>query len=671
MSKSSSKNSGQTAITPQHSPSYHTAYNSPGIPSATMSSSISTAPFFSVTLAGPATSASPNVSSTLPGGGDYSSQLRSPTAAYPSHSDYTEPALRIEDSYEDYADQDSVEGQHPRSGGFFGFGNSAYPATAQPPSLHPTYDIGYGHHDDDNESDSQASEKESSNPLLGIRNPFGQFLKSKPFAQVDPLFQPLIESTIEDQDESIYVEPERRPYSDISVTFIYLTALLFMFVWGIVSATSSGSLPSSSIISKTLYFTFSESAVTVLVLTIISVLVGAAWLVMLSYFARPIIFFTAIAIPASIFLVSIITFFVSLSTSYAPKTPDVRSEIQVMMAVAFSGIIISIWLGTYIWRRRNMVDTMTHVIELSCDILHLNPSLFGLSVALMIAHFIFSVIWLVLFSRLFLVGSVKIDIPVGNGADPVFVSSKTTPLIAVFFVFVYFWTSSIFQNLEKTTVASVVGGWYFEDLPKSPTHSSDQTWRNFQHVSTKSFGSVALASLILGAVQTIKYIISKIRSRASQGSTFMRFLLSTLTVVSQVIDDISGYALVNTGLTGDPFLDSAYACTRLFRRNLILGLITQSVAKIIGVLGRVLVASTVGLAVFWGAVNRTSNGVGTDGNEWVVAIVSTIVPYYVMGVLTKVVENTIDATFICYLIDLDTNSCHCEGAHRIFSESLS
>ncbi|KAJ1343427.1 hypothetical protein BSLG_002016 [Batrachochytrium salamandrivorans] len=631
--------------------SSHLSYRHPDSPSTAMSASGSTttAQFHSVLLAHPSTASASTVSSIVslshvPGAAsnaasmliDFRPGRRGLPSGLVAHgsSSYTEAPLTIADSYEDDLDQ----GKSGYSlGGLFGTGGAYSTST----SRRQTYDDGYDGYDDDSDDDdddSQNSDGQSRSQLLGMRGPFfSHGPKSKAFASVDPLFQPLIASSIEDQDSSIYIEPERRPYNDVSVTFVYMAAVLFMLIWGIISATNSGSLPPSSIISKTLYFAFFESSATIILLTLVSVIVGAIWLATLSHFARPIIYFTAVAIPSSILLVSTITLFVSLSASYTQKTPDTLSEIQAMIVIAFFGIAVAVWLGMYIWRRRSMVDTMTHIIELSCDILHLNPSLFGLSVALMVAHALFSAIWLVLFSRLFLVGSITVD-PSGDVSTPGFVPSKNTPMIAVFFVVMYFWTSAIFQNLEKTTVASVVGGWYFQDLADSPTHDSDQTWRNFKHVSTRSFGPIAFASLVLGAIQAIKYLISKI---------------------------------LNTGLTGDSFMDSAYSCTRLFRRNLILGLVTQSVAKIIGVLGRALVAATIGLAVFWGTVNRTSAGVGTGGNEWVVAGVSTIVPYYVMGVLTRVVENTIDSTFICYLIDLDTNSCHCEGAHRIFSESLS
>lgn len=58
------------------------------------------------------------------------------------------------------------------------------------------------------------------------------------------------------------------------------------------------------------------------------------------------------------------------------------------------------------------------------------------------------------------------------------------------------------------------------------------------------------------------------------------------------------------------------------------------------------------------------------GYEWVSGGIAVIVPFYVTGVLTQVLEVTVDACFLAYLIDLDTGSCHSEGAHQIFSSSL-
>ena len=45
---------------------------------------------------------------------------------------------------------------------------------------------------------------------------------------------------------------------------------------------------------------------------------------------------------------------------------------------------------------------------------------------------------------------------------------------------------------------------------------------------------------------------------------------------------------------------------------------------------------------------------------------ATVIPFYMLRVIGGILITTMDATFICYVQDLDTNACHLPAAHRIF-----
>jgi hypothetical protein len=70
----------------------------------------------------------------------------------------------------------------------------------------------------------------------------------------------------------------------------------------------------------------------------------------------------------------------------------------------------------------------------------------------------------------------------------------------------YFWTSAVLLNVEKMTIAGVVGRWYFKGEAEE-TYVKDQTLRNLKNSLTKGFGTVCFASLILAIVQTLQVII--------------------------------------------------------------------------------------------------------------------------------------------------------------------
>ena len=476
-----------------------------------------------------------------------------------------------------------------------------------------------------------------------------------------------------------YVPPELRRSRDNTFAALYFFCIGIVLLYGLYHAVfSSNSRKSGGRMWVPLLHTaLVQSYGTIAFMTAVSVMFGGLWLVLLSYTARPIIIATAISIPVSLLVVSLVSFFVSLSfvLDAASQQPELLTQLRIILCLSVAGVASGVWLGLYVWTRRAMIDTITHIIELSCDVIQLNPSLFILSVLLMLAHALFSALWIYLFSCV-LVGSVADS----NDKPLDWALTANSTVIGLFYIFVYFWTSAIFQNVEKTTVASVVGSWYFQESSNMMLDDDqiDETARHFKFVSTRSFGPIAFASLVLGIVRFTQFVLARLRqalNSSQEGNRLVELLNACISTIWHIIDEFTAYTLIHTGLTGDSFRESAKVCSKLFRRNLVLGLLTQSVTKAISVLGKLLVSSLVGLTVFWGAVNSTTTttndkSISTAGDEWWVVFIATMVPYYVVGVLTHVIENTVDATFVCYLIDLDTNSCHCEGAHQIFGNSL-
>ncbi|KAJ3309698.1 hypothetical protein HDV04_005815 [Boothiomyces sp. JEL0838] len=217
---------------------------------------------------------------------------------------------------------------------------------------------------------------------------------------------------------------------------------------------------------------------------------------------------------------------------------------------------------------------------------------------------------------------------------------------------------------EKVTVSSVVGEWYFDRFDDATP--VDNTWWHFEYVFCRSLGTISFASLILGIIKSIQYMVRQIERFSSKKFLSRRFVLAVLGFLERTISNFNSYVLVYVGLAGESLYASAYQCTKLFRRNLVLGLVTANISRLFSLVGKLLVSSFIGLVCFWNSFSI----IDANGGEWITAAISSIIPFYVMGILTHVLETTIDSTFVCYLIDLDQNSCHNENAHRIFSRSL-
>ena len=215
---------------------------------------------------------------------------------------------------------------------------------------------------------------------------------------------------------------------------------------------------------------------------------------MLASFSHIILVITCVFLPICITGVSIGNFARFLVSSPSPLE---TAEFKTLASFCIVGILGGLYTGLIAWRNRRMIANIKVIVSLATEVLMANSSLFVLSASLSIFHLAFSIFWLWLFAHIFISGAL-IDFTIGTIAP-------SAPYIAIYFILLYFWTSSIIQNIEKTTVSSVVGEWYFERFDHQNT--TDETWFHFQYVSCRSFGSIAFASLILGLVRSAQFFV--------------------------------------------------------------------------------------------------------------------------------------------------------------------
>ncbi|TPX35361.1 hypothetical protein SmJEL517_g02225 [Synchytrium microbalum] len=510
---------------------------------------------------------------------------------------------------------------------------------------------------DDDDLDYDGSSSMAASTVPGAWGPSGVF--SKGFGRTvpsksNPLFDKLLPDADLDDQPNPYANPSDRPYADPLFGILFIISFAAMFITGIVLLFTTSSVPFSSIVPGSVYGTLYKSSGLLTMLTTLAIGVGALWIWTMKRFVRPIVYLTVVAIPLSSLSLFAVLFTNSI-VGIVNDSPDLSPQ--------YSGSIV--------------VSLVTLAISaLACDVLQANPSVFLYSLGLMGGFVVFSIVWLIFFSRLWLINGV-------NGAG---FGNNASPIAIIFFLFMYFWSSSIFHNVEKTMIAGVVAQWYFnpsgrrrvihhinggDDLLGGDSDtSSDKTKRALTVAVTTSFGSIAFASMIMAIVSTSQAIVRFIRRRTQKmdrvASSWLVYVDSMLTTISTLTENLNSYSLVYCALTASSFCEAALTCTRLFRRNLVLGLVTSTVTRLVLGLGVGSIALGTGTWAFFYA----SRGMNSP-YAWVVGVVGAIIPYFVVNFLSSIVQHTVDACFIYYLMDLDSDSCHCEPAHRIFGSTQS
>jgi hypothetical protein len=184
--------------------------------------------------------------------------------------------------------------------------------------------------------------------------------------------------------------------------------------------------------------------------------------------------FTLVSVPIALLLLSMITFKLALrdsTESVLYGSAGFQKYLTFTVSLIMFGLsILSSW---YIKHKKDHLDRSLDIIQLSCDVLKSNPSIFPVVLFIGISQALFTVIWLWFFVGTLHSGAVQgnllnfslyvnlisfgidIVVPVLGNVDGLFFWCLT------FSLFMFFWTSAIFQNIEKVTIAGVVGEWYF------------------------------------------------------------------------------------------------------------------------------------------------------------------------------------------------------------------
>ncbi|KAJ3414855.1 hypothetical protein HDV05_005919 [Chytridiales sp. JEL 0842] len=310
-----------------------------------------------------------------------------------------------------------------------------------------------------------------------------------------------------------YIDPSHRRFnSDMPFALLYALALSVILITGI-NTMLTAKHEDGDYLRKTLYAALHNTTIPIVAVTSASLVGGFLWILFMSAFVKTVVWGTILAIP--VLCLGLFTFV--LTDSILGKVEDRPGPLldwQFNMMIAVAGVFLLTGVGTtgyFAWKRKH-IDKTIHIIQFATEILWENPAIFLMSFCLMAVYMGFTALWIIVVSHFFL--SFSLSLP--SASIP-----PATQAIVIFYVFVFFWTSAILHNIEKTTIAGVVGRWYFKGN-ENETHTKNQTLRNLKAALTTGFGTICFASLILAVVKTVQALVKYLRKPDELGEAAKR-----------------------------------------------------------------------------------------------------------------------------------------------------
>ncbi|TGZ83929.1 hypothetical protein EX30DRAFT_353779 [Ascodesmis nigricans] len=294
----------------------------------------------------------------------------------------------------------------------------------------------------------------------------------------------------------------------------------------------------------TIYRTLHQSMHLLLIQTFVAIGVSVLWMYLLRSAVKPFAYTLLVAVPIAMFVISIYAF----AMSFKAKKPTGQDQVM-----RWGSIVPAIVSGTWVyaaWKGRNALHRAVGIVQLSCKILGDNPALVILSFATLIATCLMTWIWVGMFTRAFLTGTMLLR------GRWIWSLNSTSVSLAIFYIMMYLWTLGILSNLHRATSSATVSQWYFH-RHTIPRLSSFQIARAaFAHSSTTIFGTLSFHSF-LSLLVRLPLIVAPRRIASLIHIVCFQFIASPITAL------ISPLTLTFSAIHSQPLISSSRTVSNL------------------------------------------------------------------------------------------------------------
>ncbi len=208
----------------------------------------------------------------------------------------------------------------------------------------------------------------------------------------------------------------------------------------------------------------------------------------------------------------------------------------------------------------------------------------------------------------------------------------------------FYWGMQVWRNVLHVTIAGTVGTWWRHARAASPTAGA------LKRAMTTSFGTIALGSLIIAFIQTLKAMARNAKRRSSGGShAGFAILQCCLGCIERLAEYFTSYAFVMAALYGGTFYQSATRVMTLFKDRGFTAIINDSIIDTALGFGLLLVAIlNAGIGVLFGYALHSSAGDVRTLFMAVGGILGALFGVGMCSIVTSVIHSSVQTVFVCW-----------------------
>ncbi|KAG0742895.1 hypothetical protein G6F57_002207 [Rhizopus arrhizus] len=450
-----------------------------------------------------------------------------------------------------------------------------------------------------------------------------------------------------------------RKYKDPIFAVFYALSFLAFVLSGFIVLFMTDSHSVEDYVKESTFKVIKDSAGMLVAIIGTSLIIATIWLLVLRHFTKALVWGTVICVPIILSASFIWSFVESLQyISVYKGNQELSLKDTALTWLSIIPLILNLIYVKAVYSSRHRINKTIVVIELACEMIRSNPAILFVPVLLLVIFIIFTSIWIAFFNRLWLIGHL---VDPSTSSKAIWIVNNYVYFLAAFYIFFYMWTSMILIYLEKFVLSGMIAQWYFHR--KDTINNSVNVLKSSMiRGTTTSFGTIALSGFLMAIVHFSQFVIKQLKKYSKKSRPFATFIEFILSYIEPFVSIVNHYTIGLAGITGESFFSAANSATKIFKRNLLSGIFGGFLAQIILHIGTAAIALTSGLSAYIYATHQLHSPHG-----FIVGLIGTLMPYYISQFYSYVMMSIIDATFLCYAIDLDAGTVNLQAAHSAFS----
>lgn len=431
-------------------------------------------------------------------------------------------------------------------------------------------------------------------------------------------------------------------------------------------------------IGDTIYTVLRSSFHLIGIYSLVSIIVGLLWLSLLRSFARRLVILILVAVPVISFSFFLYPFISSFKGSWHGDSMQDRA----MRWLSFGPLAFAVFWVYTAFKGRHSLDKAAGMLEFSGEILRAQFPLLVVGIATLASVILWSWIWIIMFTRLFLGGHF-------TSTKSRWIIDASTWWLGVAFFLDYFWTLSVIAGVQRATTAATVSQWYFHrnSVPSPPAWTVVQA--SLGHATYTMAGTICMSTLIslmvrLPLIVLPRRIAGMISMCAySMVPTPIAALTNPLTLTFASIHGVP-LSQAARGLSQMSFISVASPTTTLgprdFKNNGRPSIQSYRLAKLLLHAIRWVITLSLGFGGWVSTARMLQLGNGGSvpykGSlyAYVVGLISAAIGWGALGAMEGVLGGILDAVLICWGSEVgrdgDGEARYCVDAGRLFGNEV-